>query len=77
MIQLLRITGFLLVIFGALVILTWLVEPLRALWPLLLSLPIAIQIGLLAGTVGFLLLMASLIYERWRERAADQELRDE
>lgn len=77
MIQMLRITGFLLVIFGTLIILTWLVEPLRALWPLLLNLPIAIQIGLIAGTMGLLLLLASLICERWRERDADRRLRDD
>ncbi len=77
MIQLLRITGFLLVIFGALLILTWLVEPLRALWPLLVNLPIAIQIGLIAGSIGLLLLLASLIYERWRERDADRRLRED
>ena len=76
MIQLLRITGFLLVLFGALIILTWMIEPLRALWPLLLNLPIAVRIGLIAAAIGLLMLIASLIYERWQERGADQKLRD-
>ena len=46
MTQLLRITGFLLIVSGAVVVLTWLIKPLRQIWPWLLQLPLPLRIGL-------------------------------
>ena len=76
MIQLLRILGILLVLAGALVLVTWLIEPIRALWPLLLTLPTPVLIGIVVAVVGILLVLASLIWERWQDREADAKLRD-
>ena len=77
MIRAVRITGFLMVAAGALVILTWLIEPLRAVWPLLRELPWPIQLGLLLAALGFLVVMGTLIHERLEERENDKSLIDE
>jgi membrane protein implicated in regulation of membrane protease activity len=77
MIRLLRILGFALMATGVLVILTWLIRPLRALWPWLRQLPLAIQIGLVAAAAGLLLLISTLLWERWEERAQDRSLRED
>lgn len=75
MIRLVRILGVLLIGAGAVVLLTWLIEPLRYLWPWLRSLPLALQVGLAAAAVGFILLLGSLIWERLEELEGDKELR--
>ena len=77
MIRLIRILGFLLMAAGAVVLLTWLIVPLRFVWPWLRELPWPVQFGLGASAVGLLLLMGSLIWERLEEREKDSRLRDE
>ena len=77
MIRLIRIFGFLLIAAGGVVLLTWLVKPLRFLWPWLRALPWPIQLGLAAAAAGFLLLLASLIWERFEGREQDRSLRDD
>ena len=81
MIRFVRIMGGLLIVLGAIVILTWLIEPLRAVWPVLIdgfrSLPIAIQIGLIIAAIGFLLLMSSIIWERLEDRKREGSLLDD
>ena len=66
MTRLLRITGFLLIGGGALVLLVWAIRPLRVVWSALLALPPAIQIGMGAAGLGLVVLMGSLIAERSR-----------
>ena len=58
-------------------LLAWFVEPLRQLWTWLRMLPGPIQLGLGAAAVGFLLLLASLLWERLEDRDKDRALRDE
>ena len=77
MTRLLRITGFLLIGSGVLVLLVWAIRPLRHIWPWLLELPAAIQIGIGAAALGLIVLMGSLIAERIGEREADRKLRDD
>ena len=77
MTRLLRITGFLLIGSGALILLVWAIRPLRFIWPALLALPPAIQIGIGAAALGLVVLMASLIAERIGEREADRQLLDD
>jgi hypothetical protein len=77
MIRLLRITGFLLMAAGALILATYLIEPLRFLWPWLLRLPLPIRIGLAAAGLGLVLLIGTLLYERLEERDQDRRLREE
>ena len=77
MIRLVRVTGFLLIIAGAVVILTWLIEPLRAVWPWLRRLPLPIQIGFSLAAIGLAILLGSLLWERWGERGLDRSLRDD
>ncbi len=77
MTRLLRITGFLLIGTGVLILLVWAIRPLRFIWPALLALPPAIQIGMGAAGLGLVVLMASLIAERIGEREADRRLLDD
>ncbi len=77
MIRLVRITGMLLIGAGAVVLLTWLIKPLRFIWPWFRAMPPAIQIGLSAAAVGFVLILGSLIWERLEEREVDRSLLDE
>ncbi|MFK7954847.1 MAG: hypothetical protein AB8B96_02035 [Lysobacterales bacterium] len=74
MIDVFRIMGFLLILSGILVIMTWLIEPLRALWPLLLALPTPVLIGIGVAAAGLLLLMASLIWERTKDRENEKHM---
>ena len=77
MIRLLRIVGFLLIATGLLVMLTWAIEPLRAIWPWLMALPLAIRLGIGIAVFGFLLLMGSLIWERGEAKRTEGNLLDE
>jgi hypothetical protein len=76
-IRVIRIAGFLLISAGVVVLLTWVIEPLRALWPWLLQLPLPVKIGIVAVVLGLIVLFASLIAERWEDRERDRSLLDE
>lgn len=77
MIRLVRLTGFLLIVAGAICVLTWLVEPLREIWPWLRQLPLPIQIGFALAAFGLVLLICTLLWERWEDRGEDRALREE
>jgi len=77
MIRLVRIAGFLLTAAGAVILLTWVVEPLRAVWPWLLGLPWPLRLGLGAAALGLLLLVGSILWERFEERGQDRDLRQD
>jgi len=77
MIRLLRIVGFLLIAAGAIVVLAWLIKPLRFIWPWLLELPWPIQLGFGAAALGMLVLIGSLLWERLEEREYDHGLRED
>lgn len=74
MTRVLRITGFLLIGAGAVVLLFWAIRPLRAIWPAIMALPLPVQIGIGAAALGVIVLMGSLIAERIGEREADRKL---
>jgi hypothetical protein len=74
MIRSIRVFGFLLIGVGVLVLLTWVITPLRALWPWFRALPLAIQIGIGVALLGLLVLMGSLIAERIADRERDRSL---
>ena len=73
----LRIAGFGLIALGAVLVLVWLIDPLRVVWPWLMTLALPFRIGVLAAALGLVVLMISLILERIRERGADKELLDD
>jgi len=81
MIRTVRIIGALLMGAGVLVILTWLIKPLREFWPLLIdwfrTLPMPIQLGLVLAAVGFLILFSSLVVERIEDRKKEGNLLDD
>ena len=81
MIRIIRILGVLLIVIGVVVILSWLIEPLRKLWPALFdwfrSLPGAIQFGLVIAAIGFLILFSSILWERLEDRKTEGSLLDE
>ena len=74
MIQFIRVLGFFFIAAGVVVLFTWVVKPLRAVWPWLLALPLPIRIGLIAAAAGFLLILASVIMERIADRDKDRDL---
>ncbi len=78
MTRLVRIIGFLLILIGALVLASYLIEPLQQAWPQLWSafrdFPIPIQIGLTIAAFGFVLLFGSVIWERLEDREHDHDL---
>ena len=77
MISVLRITGFLLIGLGAVIASSYLIRPLRMLWPWLLALPLPIQIGGVIAGVGLLILCATIIWERYENYDEDRKLLDE
>ena len=81
MIRMLRILGVMLILIGALVILGWLIEPIRNAWPMVYewfrSLPTMIQFGLVVAAIGFLILFSSIIWERLEDRKNEGSLLDE
>lgn len=77
MIQAIRYSGIALVILGTIVLISWSFEPLRALWPVVLALPMPVRLGLLIACVGLAILFGSLIAERLHDRKADRSLRDD
>ncbi len=77
MIRLTRILGFLLIAAGGLVLLSWIIKPLRFVWPALKALPWPIQLGLGTAALGLIVIFASLIWERIEEREEDRSLRDD
>ncbi|MDH3733882.1 MAG: hypothetical protein OEU54_10130 [Gemmatimonadota bacterium] len=77
MIPLLRNAGFGLIILGLVLVLIWVIAPLRAVWPWLMMLPLIMRIGVIAAALGLAVLLGSLITERVREREADKSLLDD
>lgn len=77
MIRLVRIWGFLLIAAGAVVLASYVILPLQALWLVLLQLPRPVQLGLAVAAVGGLLLVGSMIWERLEDLDKDRSLLDD
>jgi hypothetical protein len=77
MIRLLRVLGVMMIGVGAIIIMTYLIEPLRAIWLWSQDLPMPIQISLGVAVGGFLLIFSTLIWERIEGREADRSLLDD
>lgn len=75
MTSVLRITGFLMMLAGGLLAASWFIEPLRELWPMLLSLPLPIRIGLAVAGIGLVVVFATVVHDRLR--ADKDSLREE
>jgi hypothetical protein len=75
--RLFRNVGIGMILLGSVLVLAWAVEPIRLIWPWIRGLPLPLQIGVVAATLGVTVLLGSLISERIREREADQKLRDD
>jgi len=81
MIRLIRILGIILIALGAIVIIAWLIEPIRDvlphLWDAFRQLPITVQVGLGIALIGFVLLFSSIIWERLEDRKGEKDLLDD
>ena len=81
MTRMVRILGGLLMALGVVVVLAWLIKPVRKVLPHIYdgfrSLPGAIQFGLVVAAIGFLLLISSLIWERLEDRKREGRLLDD
>ncbi len=64
MTDVLRITGFLMMLIGGVLVASWFIEPLRELWPLLLDLPLPVRIGLGVAGIGLLVVLGTVIHDR-------------
>ncbi len=74
MIRLVRLVGFLLIGAGALVLISYLFEPLRVVWIAMLALPWPVKLGLGAAAIGLILILGSMIWERIEDREKDRDL---
>jgi len=72
-----RLFAFALLGTAAVIFLTYMIPPLRAIWPYFRTLPGAIQFGIGAAFFGFALLIVSLIMERVSEHDYNEKLRDD
>ena len=77
MTQTVRLFAFALLGTAAIIFITYMIPPLRAIWPYFKTLPDAIQFGLGAAFFGFALLIISLIMERFGEKDYNDSLRDD
>lgn len=77
MTSLLRNAGVGLILLGVVLVIIWVVEPLRAIWPWLMTLSPVVRVGVMVSALGLAIIMASLITERIREREADKKLLDD
>jgi hypothetical protein len=77
MTSLLRNAGVGFILLGVVLVIIWVVEPLRAIWPWLMTFSPIVRVGVVASALGLAILMASLITERIRERDADKKLLDD
>ena len=73
-----RFAGFVLVVAGVLVLATYLLskiwEPLQHLWPWFRQLDGPIQFGLGAAAIGAVILICSVVWERWQDWHKEKEL---
>jgi hypothetical protein len=77
MTQTVRLFAFALLGTAAIIFITYMIPPLRAIWPYFKTLPGAIQFGLGAAFFGIVLLIISLLMERVAEREYNESLRDD
>jgi len=75
--RLLRTVGFGLIVAGIVLLLVWIIAPLRMIWPWIRGLSWPIRVGVLVSALGLAILLGSLISERFREREADRKLLDD
>ncbi len=77
MTQSVRLFAFALLGTAAVIFITYMIPPLRAIWPYFKTLPGAIQIGIGAAFFGFVLLILSLVMERAGENEYNKSLKDD
>lgn len=75
MTSVLRIAGVLMMVAGGLLMASWFIEPLRALWPWLVNLPLPVRLGLAVSALGLSIVLATVVHDRLR--ADDRSLREE
>lgn len=66
-----------LILVGALIFLSWFVDPVWEILHLFTRLPVPLQFGSAVAAVGLTVLILSLLAERWTDREADAALREE
>lgn len=71
-----RILGLACMVLGVVLLVTYVVSPLRWLWWWFRHMPWPLQIGLGAAALGLCILTVSLLVERTRDRSYDKDLRN-
>ena len=77
MTDLTRRLGFGLMILGAALVAVWAIQPIGFVWPWIRGLPLPLRLGIVAAGIGICVLLGSLIYERFKERDGDKDLRED
>ena len=77
MTDLMRKLGVGLMILGAALVAVWAIRPIELVWPWIRGLPLPLRLGVVAAAVGIAVLLGSLIYERFKERDGDKDLRED
>lgn len=72
-----RILAYALLGTAAVIFVSYVIPPLRAIWPFFETLPGAMQIGIGAGFFGLAFLIVSLVVERIEEGDYTKSLRDD
>jgi len=70
-----RRLGFVLMASGVVLLVVWAIRPVEMIWPWIRGLPLPLRIGVAAAALGLLVLVASLLAERFKEREHDRSLR--
>jgi len=73
---LLRKVGVVMIGLGILLALSYLISPLQFIFQYLQMLPVPLQIGIGVAGTGLIVLLISLLSERWKDREEDASLKD-
>ena len=73
----LRTLGAAMIGIGILVFLSYFLDPLRAALEWFQYLPMPLQIGSIVAGIGLVILVISLLRERWKDRHDDAALKDD
>ena len=76
MVRAIRIAGVAFMVCGAILVITYTISPLRFLWRWFLWMDVPLQIGTAVAGVGLVILLTTMLFERFALRSYDKELKE-
>lgn len=76
MVRGMRIVAVAMMLLGILLIISYIISPLRLLWWWFRHMPFPLQIGFGVAGVGLVILFTTMLFERVANRSYDKELKD-